>query len=116
MGQEIELKFIGPEDALARLRDSSVLKRLAARRRAKTRALKSVYFDTDDFALRNACVVLRVRDEGNGFVQTVKTIGGPDAATRMKSVRRSRRLNSTFARSATSCSGARLKRRHASER
>lgn len=82
MGQEIELKFVGPEDALARLRDSPVLKRLAARRRAKTRELKAIYFDTDDFALRDAGVVLRVRDEGSGFVQTVKTIGGPDAATR----------------------------------
>ncbi len=82
MGQEIELKFIGPEEALARLRDSPVLKRLAAGRRAKTRELKSIYFDTEEFALRDAGVALRVRDEGGGFVQTVKTIGGPDAATR----------------------------------
>ena len=82
MGQETELKFIGPEDAMARLRDSPVLKRLAGRRRAKTRELTAVYFDTDDFALREAGVVLRVRDEGNGFVQTVKTLDGPDAATR----------------------------------
>jgi inorganic triphosphatase YgiF len=82
MGQETELKFIGPEDALSRLRDSPVLLSLAARRRATTRELKAVYFDTGDFALRDAGVVLRVRDEGQGFVQTVKTIDGPDAATR----------------------------------
>jgi triphosphatase len=82
VGKEIELKFIGPEDAMSRLRDSPVLKRLAARRRASTRALQAVYFDTADFALRKSGIVLRVRDEGNGFLQTVKTIDGPDAATR----------------------------------
>jgi triphosphatase len=82
MNQEIELKFIGPEDALARLRESPALKRLAAGQLAVTRQLTANYFDTGKFALRNASVVLRVRDEGQGFVQTVKSIEGPDVATR----------------------------------
>lgn len=82
MGQETELKFIGVEDALSRLRELPSLMRMAAGKRASTRELTSIYFDTGDFALRSAGVALRVRDEGQGYVQTVKSIDGPDAATR----------------------------------
>ena len=82
MGHETELKFIGPDDALARLRRSPNLRRWARQRRPKTHALNAIYFDTDDFALRNAGFALRVRSEGGGFVQTVKSANGPDVATR----------------------------------
>ena len=82
MGHETELKFIGPEDALARLRRSPALRRLARKRRPQTHSLHAIYFDTDDFALRKAGLVLRVRGEGGGFVQTVKSINGPNVATR----------------------------------
>ncbi len=41
--------------------------------KGKTRELISVYYDTDDDALRKAGVFLRVRSNGTGFVQTIKT-------------------------------------------
>lgn len=84
MGQETELKFVGPEDALARLRRAPDFARFARGRRAVTRAMHGVYFDSEDFALRSAGYVLRVRTEGNGFVQTVKSANGPNVATRME--------------------------------
>lgn len=82
MGHETELKFIGPEDALARLRQSPALRRLARKQRPQTHSLHAIYFDTNAFALRRAGLVLRVRTEGAGYVQTVKSIAGPDVATR----------------------------------
>jgi inorganic triphosphatase YgiF len=82
MGQEVELKFIGPEDALARLRRSPQLRRLARKRQLQTAVLHAVYFDTDSFALRDAGYGLRVRTENGGFVQTVKSSRGHDVATR----------------------------------
>lgn len=82
MGQETELKFVGPEDAFARLRRAPAFARFARGRRSLTRLLHGVYFDDDDFALRRAGFVLRVRTEGNGFVQTVKSVNGPNVATR----------------------------------
>ncbi len=48
---------------------------LLAARSAETRTLISVYFDTPDFALRNTGVALRVRDTGEGHVQTIKAAG-----------------------------------------
>lgn len=84
MGHETELKFVGPEDALARLRKSPTLRKLARRNRPKTREMHAVYFDTDDFALCEADYVMRVRTEGDGFIQTVKSANGPDVATRME--------------------------------
>ena len=41
--------------------------------------LKSVYFDTKRLDLRRAGLVLRVRHEGERYVQTVKRIDGPNA-------------------------------------
>ncbi|MDZ4868688.1 MAG: CYTH and CHAD domain-containing protein [Alphaproteobacteria bacterium] len=82
MGQETELKFIGPDDALARVRRLPLFRRLARNRKPQTRALHAIYFDTDDLALRKAGYVLRVRNEGDGFVQTLKSANGPDVATR----------------------------------
>ncbi|MBL8780385.1 MAG: CYTH and CHAD domain-containing protein [Alphaproteobacteria bacterium] len=84
MGQETELKFIGPEEALARVRQKSLFRRFARGRKAKTRAMHAVYFDTETFALREAGYVLRVRNEDGGFVQTVKSVNGPDLATRVE--------------------------------
>lgn len=84
MGQETELKFIGPEEALARVRQKPLFRRLARGRKAQTHALHAIYFDSDTFALREAGYVLRVRTEGSGFVQTVKSANGPDLATRVE--------------------------------
>jgi triphosphatase len=95
MGHETELKFVGPEDAVARLRASPALLAFSKVEHARTRALKATYFDTDDLALRKAGYVLRVRDEGGRFVQTVKTVNGASVATRteIKSIVRKRRPN-----------------------
>ena len=82
MGQETELKFIGTDDALARVRRSLLFRRLSRDRKPQTRALHAIYFDTEDLALREAGYVLRVRNEGEGFVQTLKSANGPDVATR----------------------------------
>jgi len=46
---------------------------LAAHQNARTdKTLKSVYFDTPDFRLRDCGVTLRIRDDGESLVQTVK--------------------------------------------
>jgi len=93
MGYETELKFVGPEDAVARLRGSPALLAYSKVEHARTRALNATYFDTDDLALRKAGYVLRVRDEGGQFVQTVKSVNGKSVATRVeiKSLVRKRR-------------------------
>lgn len=82
MGHETELKFVGPQDAVARLRGSPALLAYSKVEHARTRALKATYFDTDDLSLRKAGYVLRVRDEGGQFVQTIKTVNGASVATR----------------------------------
>jgi inorganic triphosphatase YgiF len=48
------------------------------------RRLISVYFDTDDFALRKAGVTLRVRDTGDRYVQTIKTANGAELFDRLE--------------------------------
>lgn len=93
MGHETELKFVGSEDAVSRLQGSPALLAYSKVEHARTRALKATYFDTGDLALRKAGYVLRVRDEGGQFVQTIKTVNGKSVATRteLKSVLRKRR-------------------------
>jgi inorganic triphosphatase YgiF len=84
MGEETELKFVGPEEALARLRRSPMLRKLGGRRRPPTLALKAVYYDTDRWALREAGYVLRVRREGKRFEQTIKGVNAASVATRLE--------------------------------
>lgn len=83
MGEETELKFVGPEEALARLRRSSLLRKLGGRR-SRTAALHAVYYDTDRWALREAGYVLRVRREGKRFEQTLKGVNAASVATRLE--------------------------------
>ena len=47
---------------------------------AKARTLRSVYFDTADYALRNAHIALRMRRDGRRWIQTVKTGRRPGGA------------------------------------
>ena len=68
--QEIELKLrVDPQD-LARFRNSSAFAGTQAR--ATSQDLESVYFDTEDFALRQRGVTLRVRKKGKSYIQTLK--------------------------------------------
>ena len=71
---EVELKFELSETALPALGEHP-----AFAAPAKTSRLRSVYFDTPEYALQAACLGLRVRHSEDGFVQTLKWegTGGP---------------------------------------
>ncbi|OIQ94806.1 inorganic triphosphatase [mine drainage metagenome] len=74
MGIETELKLAFDPQGLRRLRRHPLVQRLK-QDRPQTRQLKSVYFDTDDFRLKENQVALRVRHIGRRRIQTVKTAG-----------------------------------------
>lgn len=71
MANEIELKLSLPPDKASRLGRNPLLRSLA-RRRAVTRHLTSVYFDTPDLKLAAHGMALRVRQIGAKRVQTLK--------------------------------------------
>ena len=69
---EIELKLAGPSDVLESLWGSTI----APRTKTVGRRLISTYYDTSDFRLRRRGFTLRVRQDENDFVQTVKAENG----------------------------------------
>lgn len=69
-GREIELKFDCSDTDLAALAAHPLLRK---RKGAHTKSLVSTYFDTPAHDLRRAGLTLRVRADGSGFVQTVKS-------------------------------------------
>jgi inorganic triphosphatase YgiF len=71
MQHEIELKLSLPPDKAARLGRNPLLRSLA-QRRAVTRRLTSVYFDTPDLKLAAHGMALRVRQIGAKRIQTLK--------------------------------------------
>lgn len=68
---EIELKLLIDPADIPRLRRHPLLKALCPSG-PKTRKLVSIYFDTDNFALKNQAIALRVRRSGRQWIQTVK--------------------------------------------
>lgn len=75
---EVELKLLIDPADIPRLRRHSLLKVLCPSG-PKTRKLISIYFDTDDFALKRRDVALRVRRSGRQWIQTVKGGGSVQA-------------------------------------
>jgi triphosphatase len=73
-GSEFKLKLLAEPEQLAKLIDSPPIA-AHARNRGTVRLLKSIYYDTPTCALYRAGVVLRVRQSGKRFVQTVKVLG-----------------------------------------
>src|SRR5262245_50855850 len=67
--QETELKLTIEPNSLSRLETHPLL----AESEARSQTLPSVYFDTDDFELRDAGLSLRVRQTDDTYVQTVKS-------------------------------------------
>ena len=72
MDREIELKLECEPDALDRVRRSRALSRLK-HGKASAKNLRSIYFDTEDFALMENGLALRVREVGAKRIQTLKT-------------------------------------------
>jgi triphosphatase len=77
--REIELKLEVPEEALARLTRSPLLRK-ARNGTQRPTYLLSVYYDTDTWKLRKHGLTLRVRRLGRRYVQTVKRESGTSSA------------------------------------
>ena len=75
---EIELKLLIDPADIPRLRRHPLLKALCLSG-PKTRKLTSIYFDTEDFVLKNQAIALRVRRSGRQWIQTVKGGGSVQA-------------------------------------
>ena len=73
-GREIELKLSVRPDRLERVMRSPHLQGDGARR-SIARALKNIYYDTPHLALRERGLVVRVREAGRRYIQTVKANG-----------------------------------------
>ncbi|PZU94805.1 MAG: hypothetical protein DI527_02355 [Chelatococcus sp.] len=71
---EIELKLAVPETAWPEL--AGAVLRAGGRHAGPSRALRSIYFDTQDGRLRRNGFVLRIRSDGEAHVQTIKSGAG----------------------------------------
>ena len=72
---EIELKLLAPQGGLAKLREMPFIVQ-HARSRGVFRRLETVYYDTPERLLFRHGVSLRVRRNGNHFIQTLKLPSG----------------------------------------
>src|SRR6056297_3147848 len=69
---EIEFKILAAPEAAARIADAPALAALAEGP-PETLCLRTVYHDTAGGALEAAGIALRMRHDGQGWTQTVKT-------------------------------------------
>ncbi len=79
MAVEVELKLSAPAETIEALSRSAPVAR-ASRGRGVVKTLENTYYDTPDLRLLGRGVALRVRKDGERFVQTVKTDSGPGGA------------------------------------
>jgi inorganic triphosphatase YgiF len=75
--REVELKLLPLGGMLRDIGRAAV--RAGAKRSGRPRKIRSIYFDTGDFSLRDSGYNLRIRHNKPGNIQTVKTTK-PDAA------------------------------------
>ncbi len=87
--QEIELKFQIPADALATVQDELACLNQGSRKPIEAIALRAAYFDTPKRQLAQARMALRVRQEGDEWVQTLKS-GGSNTMVRLEDNRPAR--------------------------
>src|SRR6516164_3125501 len=73
--KELEVKLDLAPDSLRALKKIPLLR--AQNGKPRRRAEVSVYFDTDDHALRKKGLMLRVRRVGRRYIQTIKANGRP---------------------------------------
>jgi len=80
---ETELKLLlAPQDLRLLRRDPGI--RALQQGRASTRLVRSVYYDTPEFALLRAGLALRLRSEGKRWLQTLKTEGRAAAGLHLR--------------------------------
>jgi inorganic triphosphatase YgiF len=82
--QEVELKLEVEPDALEKVLAHPLLQ-TQARDNPVTQDLHSTYFDTPDYALRQAGISFRIRRNGNQRIQTIKAAGSPDGVALSRS-------------------------------
>jgi len=71
--EEIELKLLIQPQLIEKLINSSFFRRLKAKKENKQ--LENTYFDTDNWLLQCEKIALRIRKDGNAYIQTLKTKG-----------------------------------------
>jgi len=74
--QEIELKLAIEPQAIEKLINSSFFRQLQGRQQQKQ--LENTYYDTADWSLQHEKIALRIRKDGEAFIQTLKTKGKSD--------------------------------------
>jgi triphosphatase len=79
--REIELKLLAAPSELALVRNAPIIHQ-RARNKGVTRRLETIYYDTSDRLLFRHGLSLRVRQIGNHYVQTLKSVPDTDPLLR----------------------------------
>ena len=75
MAIETEIKLQTTLEGLQALRQSTVVAKLQKDTAWQTKQLNNQYFDTPDCRLAHSAVALRIRQDGQQLIQTLKTRG-----------------------------------------